>query len=427
MSELSRVEARALQALDAASTVELLTELLRVPSVSGTDAECDIQHLLAQRLERLGLEVDLWPLDLPELELDPGFPGVETTRSEAWGLVGDLVGDSRERALVLQGHVDVVPAGDRSTWSGDPFRPVVTADRVRARGACDMKAGLAANLAAVTAIADAGIDLLETLSVQFVVGEEDGGLGAFGTLARGHRGRACIITEPTSNTLITANAGALTFTIQVPGLATHASTSYAGSSAIDSYLAIHLGLGRLERERNRTVEPLMQEYPVAYPICVGRLRAGEWSSSVPDLLVADGRMGTRIGEDPLAARAELEQCVAGISAGDRYLRDHPPVITWAGGQFAGGSLQPGHELRHLVGTAHADVTGEPRLRERGAPYGSDLRLYAAAGIPTLHYGPGQVRLAHGPDESVVISEVLDVARTLVLAVLRACGARESRG
>ena len=207
----------------------------------------------------------------------------------------------------------------------------------------------------------------------------------------------------------------------MPGLATHASTPYAGSSAIDSCITIHQGLRRLQERRNTTVEPLMREYPVAYPISVGRLRSGDWSSSVPDLLVAEGRMGTRISEDPADARLELEQEIAEVSDNHPFLRDHPPRVIWSGGQFAGGQLDPGHPLRDLVSEACADATPLPRPRERAAPYGSDLRLYHAAGIPTLHYGPGDVRLAHGPDESVPIGEVLDVARTLVLSILRSCG------
>ena len=59
----------------------------------------------------------------------------------------------------------------------------------------------------------------------------------------------------------------------------------------------------------------------------------------------------------------------------------------------------------------------------GAPYGSDLRLLTAAGIPTLHYGPGDVRLAHGPDEHVPVQDLLDVTRTLVLLISRFCGTR----
>jgi acetylornithine deacetylase len=421
LPSVTTAEARALDAVDPDEIAAELMELLTIPSVGGADAEADIQQVLAERLNRLGLDVDLWQLDLPALASEPGFPGVEVERTEAWGLVGTRPGAGAVPALVLQGHVDVVPAGDPTRWRSDPFQPTVTGSRVHGRGACDMKAGVVANLAALTAITRSGVRLRDGVALHLVVGEEDGGLGAFGTLARGHTGEACIITEPTSGTLITAAAGALTFTLEVPGRATHASTPYAGSSAIDAYLTIHWALAELQAERNATVEPLMREYPVPYPLVIGRLRAGDWSSSVPDLLVADGRLGLRIEEDPADARRELELRIAEVSAQDPFLREHPPVVRWSGGQFAGGHLPAGQPLRELVQQAHADVTGAAPLRERGAPYGSDLRLYAAEGVPTLHYGPGDVRLAHGPDESVEIDEVVRVTETLVVATLRACG------
>jgi hypothetical protein len=119
------------------------------------------------------------------------------------------------------------PSGSRhstmawSSWSGGHHPPPHPCS-----GACDMNAGVAANLAALAAIKRAGVVLRDTFALHFVIGEEDGGLGTFGTLDRGHTGRACIITEPTGGTLTTANAGALTFTIEVSELATHASTSY---------------------------------------------------------------------------------------------------------------------------------------------------------------------------------------------------------
>ena len=56
----------------------------------------------------------------------------------------------------------------------------------------------------------------------------------------------------------------------------------------------------------------MADYPVAYPLSVGRIRAGDWASSVPDLLVAEGRYGLRIAEDPASARTEFEDVVAQV-------------------------------------------------------------------------------------------------------------------
>ncbi|MEV6610660.1 ArgE/DapE family deacylase [Kutzneria sp. NPDC051319] len=412
-------ESAALDAVDEGAIAENLLELLAIPSVTGSAAESEAQHWLAERLRRLGLDVDLWSMDLPALQADPDFPGSEAPRDEAWGLVG-VTGDDGP-TLILQGHVDVVPPGDLGRWQGDPFTPRTVGRTVHGRGACDMKAGVVANLAALAAIKASGVQLRGRVAAHFVVSEEDGGLGAFGTLRRGHTGDACVITEPTSGKLVTANAGALTFRIEVPGQATHASTREAGVSAIDAYLPIHRALARLETVRNQTPDPLLAGYRVPYALSVGKLSAGDWASSVPDLLRAEGRIGVCVDEDPAAAREQLERCVAETCAADPWLRDHPATVAWTGGQFASGRLPVGDPLRGLVGDAYADATGREAPVESGAPYGSDLRLYAAAGVPTLQFGPGDVRLAHGPREQVPLDEVVDVARTLVLTVLRAVG------
>lgn len=420
---LTQPEADALAQVDDAATVQTLRELVAVPSVGGSAAEAEIQALLARRLGDLGHEVDLWPLDLPALQAHPDHPGEEVERLEAWGLVGRAGGrDGADPmpALVLQAHVDVVPAGDPTAWHGDPFELTPDGDDLVGRGSNDMKGGLAAILAAAAAVRAAGVELVRPYAVHCCVGEEDGGLGAFATLQRGHLGEVCIIPEPTSLDLVTANAGSLTFRLEVPGLATHGSTAYVGSSALTSYLGLHSALAALEERRNRDPEPLLRDLPTAYPLSVGKVRAGDWASSVPDLLVAEGRYGLRIEEDPSAARAELEAAVAEAAQADPYLRDHPPLVTWSGGAFAGGHLPSGHVLRDAVRMAHGDVTGVPQVPERGAPYGSDLRLYAAAGVPTLHYGPGDIRTAHGPDERVPVAQLLTCAQVLTLAILRHC-------
>ncbi|MGW0596269.1 ArgE/DapE family deacylase [Streptomyces sp. NPDC002776] len=419
---LSREEALALDAIDDADIARTLLELIAIPSVTGTPAESEIQHHLARRLELIGLDVDLWSMDLDALRSHPAFPGSEAPRDEAWGLVGTTAGGDGP-TLVLQGHVDVVPPGDPATWPGDPFVPRVTGDLVHGRGACDMKAGLTAHLAALAAIRAAGIRLRGRVAVHFVVGEEDGGIGAFGTLERGYRGDACVIAEPTAGSVITANAGALTFRLAVPGKSAHGSSREQGVSAIDAYLPLHRALARLEAERNRDPAPLMAEYPIPYGLSVGTLRAGDWASSVPDLLVAEGRLGVRLGEEPADARAEFERCVARACAEDPWLRENPAQVSWPGGQFASGALPDGHPLAELVRDARSDAVGDGRPRVRGATYGSDLRLYAGAGIPTLQFGPGDIQVAHSAREHVSVREVVAAARTLVPVILRTVGTR----
>ncbi|MGY4769348.1 M20/M25/M40 family metallo-hydrolase [Kribbella sp. CWNU-51] len=407
---LSEVERRVLAAVDDARVIEDLRDLVRIPSVDGTPAESDVQAWCAERLAALGLIVDKWPIDMPTLTADPEFPGMEVERGEAWGCVGVLGGDGTP-GLILNGHVDVVP--------GDAFDARIEDGVMWGRGTCDMKGGVAAILGATAAVVAAGITLRRPLAVHTVIGEEDGGVGAFATLRRGHRGEACLIAEPTAGSVIPANAGSLTFRLEVPGLATHGSTRSRGVSAIEKFTVIQTALQDLEAARNRDPHPLLAHLDLANPLSVGTIAAGDWASTVPDHLVAEGRYGVRLGEPLADARAAFETAIAETCLKDDWLRDHPVKVSWPGGEFASGLLRDDDPLLADTRQAVTDA-GSPPPEVRGAPYGSDLRQYAAAGIPTLQYGPGDVRYAHAADEHVILAEVLQAARAYALLVVRRC-------
>lgn len=136
--------------------------------------------------------------------------------------------------------------------------------------------------------------------------------------------------------------------------------------------------------------------------------------------MAEGRIGVALGEPVAAARAALEAAVAAAWDEDPWLRAHPVEVEWFGGQFASGGPSADGTLAGLLTAAHRGVTGRGPDRW-AAPYGSDLRLLDAAGIPTVQYGPGDVRHAHAPDEQVPIADLVTVTRTLVVTLLRFCG------
>jgi acetylornithine deacetylase len=419
---ITDLEARVLTAIDDAAVVSDLRTLVETPSVVGTDAEHDVQSWMAERLKSLGLEVDHWRIDVGAAALHDDFPGMEVERSEAYGVVG--VSDSREAgtpALILNGHVDVVPPGDLSSWPfGDPFVLKSEGSTLRGRGTCDMKAGVAAILGALQALQTSGVQLRRPLAVHSVIGEEDGGLGAYATLARGYTGDRCVIAEPTSSAIVPANGGSLTFRLEVPGLATHGSTRTRGVNAVEKLGVIWDALRTLETERNRDRDPLMAHLDIAYPLSIGIIRAGDWASTVPDLAVAQGRYGVRLGESVHDARVAFEEAVALACAADPWLREHPVRVSWPGGVFASGRLPEGHPLLSEVGLAVADL-GAGIPDSVGAPYGSDLRQYAAAGIATLHYGPGDARYAHAVDEQVEVQEIARCTRAYALLAMRSCG------
>lgn len=423
---LSQLEQHVLSFLDEQALIAAFRQLLRIPSLTGQEA--DAQRWLAEHMQQLGLDVDLWTIDVAELQKHPQFPGMEVDRTnqEAVGLVGiwqgtPLVNQAPGKRLIFNGHIDVVPEGDAANWHHSPWGAelVEESGAIFGRGACDMKGGLMAALYAMKAIQDSAVPLNGSLMLQSVIGEEDGGLGTFASLLRGHRGDASIVCEPTGLNLIPAQAGALTFTVRVPGQSAHACVRLEGVSAVEKYLDIHRALLRLEKERNSQVEhPLLGKLALPYPLSIGRVHAGNWSSSVPEELVFEGRIGVAMGEDSIAVRHQFERTLADLAASDAWLRDHPLEIEWSGGQFTSGEIPVDSPLVGLCRQCMIDLTGKvPEIE--GAPYGSDLRLLVNfGGFPALLFGPGDFHVAHMPNEFVRTDELILAARVYILTAIR---------
>jgi acetylornithine deacetylase len=386
------IDARAL-AGDAAA-------LVQVPSATG-DERAALERL-AELADGLRLRADLHEHDLRALRAHRDHPGEEAPRSELWGLTVTVGGRGAGR-LAVCGHVDVVPEGT-APWRHGPWSGALTDGWLNGRGSVDMKGAVVAALHALAEVARAGGAEAEIVLVA-VASEEDGGLGAFAALERDDSFDACLIPEPTGFDVVCAHAGALTFEGVVPGVAAHAAHRLEGTSAIDRYLPVHAALAEHERALNADVEhPLMRALELPYPLLVGRLEAGEWSSSVPDRLRFEGRAPVRVGEEVAVARAGVEAAVAGACPQAR--------LRWPGGQFASGETGAGHPFVTLVRRALSAELGRP-VAVAGVPWGADMRLWTARGIPTVMVGTPGIELAHAVDERVRVDDLATLARTIV--------------
>ena len=386
--------------------VEHAGALVAVPSVTGDERAA--MERFAQLAAARGLDAEVVEHDVPALRAHPDHPGEEAVREELVGAQALLAGsDPAAPRLCLNGHLDVVGPG-AGPWSFDPWAGDLHDGRVRGRGSADMKGGVIAALHALAALAAAGVRPRGDVVLQAVASEEDGGLGTFAALERDARFAAALIPEPTGFDVVCAQAGALTFAGEVPGVAAHAALRLEGVSAIDRYLPVHRELHAHERRINAAVEhPLMRALELPYPVVVGRLEAGTWSSSVPARLRFEGRVGVRVDETPAQARDALERAVARACPEAR--------LRWTGGQFAPGATPADHPFVELVRESLAAETGRP-ARAAGAPYGADMRLFCARGIPCAMAGTGGLRLAHAADEEVELSEVVALARALIRVV-----------
>ena len=387
-----------------------LRRLVRVPSITGRERPAAEQVVVIAH--ELGLEAELVEFDLDTLRGAAHHPGEEAPRTELVGAIVTLRGSDRAAPrLALNGHIDVVAPGTEP-WQRDPWSGAIAGGHVHGRGAADMKGGVVAALHALAALRAAGRPLPGDVVLQAVASEEDGGLGTFAALERDDRFAAALIPEPTELQIVCAHGGALTFTGIVRGRTAHAALRLEGRSAIDRYMSIHAALHAHERSVNaRPRHPLLAGHPLPYPLLVGRLRAGRWSSQVPEELVFEGRLGVPVGQSLHDARAGLEQAVAAASDDQG-----PPVqIAWSGGQFAPGETALDDPWVTLVQDAAAGELGTPPPLI-GVGYGSDMRLFCARGIPCVLFGPRGIRLAHAVDERVAIGDLATVARVVTRCV-----------
>jgi acetylornithine deacetylase len=408
--------------IDRDRLIDDLETLVRIESITGSEE--NIADWAAGALLELGLRVEVARSDLERLRDDPAWPGEEMERTTLPIVVG-RAGSADGRRLILSGHLDVVPPGDPATWTVDPWGAEIREDRLYGRGACDMKGGVAAILAAVRSLGvDGSLHRLDgELMVVLVPSEEDGGQGTLGAIRSGATADMAIITEPSQLDVVVAHAGAITFRLTVPGRAAHASQRREGISALDKLFELTRALEGDERRRNEAeTDPLMTALGLPYPTIIGIVEGGEWASTVLDKVVAYGRYGVKLGQSPAEAEADLRVAIAEACATDGFLRDHPATVEITGGRFGSARVPSDHPLPTGLADVVERVTGR-RPALLGEPYGADMQMFVNHGdTPCVIFGPGDVRVAHSADEHVPLDEVETCARVLAEWVRSEIGA-----
>jgi acetylornithine deacetylase len=395
----------------------LASELVKRKSVTGE--EDDAQQELASTLRSCGLEVDLWRID-PDIRSHAAFCD-DGNRLDRLNLVARWGEGAREEpaALLLNGHIDVVPEGERERWSSDPYSGEIRGGSLHGRGSCDMKGGLAAAAIAIRAAMKLGIEPRRPILLASVVGEETGGLGTLAAIARGYRADAVVITEPTSLDLCPVQAGALSFRLHVRGKSAHGAMRREGVSALEKFWPVARALESLERERHRGFRhPLYPDGELVAPLSVGKVSAGNWPSTVPEELRAEGRFGIFPGEDCASARETFEEAVRRLAEDDPWFAENPVGVEWFEGQFEPGETALDAPILDELRSCHREML-ENESSTHGVSYGSDLRLFTRyASMPAVLYGPGDVRRAHSANESVPLEELVAVTEVLTLLIAR---------
>jgi acetylornithine deacetylase len=390
----------------AGAAFSFLERLVAAPSTVGR--EHDAQDVVEYELKRLGFEVERLPI--PEGIGDDPLAGVPQTAYEGRSDVIGRLGAGDRPSLLLNGHIDVVPADQPELWTTPPFEPRRDGDRLYGRGAGDMKGGFAMAALALDALLATGPDAIAgPLTFASVIEEECTGNGTLAAARAGVLADAVILPEPTGLNLLLAGVGILWLDVVLTGRSAHAEAADRAVNPIDLALRIVQALRELEAEMNRGIEPSMDGVAHPYNINIGAFAAGDWPSSVPASATLRVRVGHPTAWTADEAQARVRDAIEAI--GEPWLQAHPPVIRPSGFRARGYALPADDPLAQRLAAAHEAAHG---VRPRATPMASttDARLYLNDfGVPALCYGPTAHDI-HGIDESVELSSIVEGARTL---------------
>jgi acetylornithine deacetylase len=313
------------------------------------------------------------------------------------------VGTGKGPKLVFCAHLDTVGTAGMTI---PPFEPRLEGDRVYGRGSYDMKGSAAAVMAAAAALGRE--EFPGQVLIALVADEEYASIGAQDFVKR-HKADACVLTEPSEGRLILAHKGFVWAEIVTKGRAAHGSRWDLGVSAIAKMGKVIAALEQFDQQelRNRT-------HPLVGPASqhCSLIQGGSGLSMYAEECTLEIERRTLPGETPELVMQELEDVVRSTDehAQVRRLLDRPPLTSDANAKIATSLSQ-----------AARSVTGQtPEIA--GVAYWMDAALFAAAGIPTVNYGPSGAG-AHEAVEWVDLISVVSCAKVLVETAVSFCRVR----
>ncbi len=388
---------RVLAAIDPEATIAFLQSLIRVETVNPPGDIRAAVEVCRKELAEAGFACRLEPHEEAKPNLIAEF------------------GTGGSPRLAFNAHLDVVPTGDPAAWTFPPFGGVIADGRVYGRGAGDDKASVTAQVMAGVALARSGVPLRGTLIVNEVADEETTGAGARHSLEGGFvRADMVIVGEQTRSRIAVGEKGIGWMTLTVTGRTAHGALPWEGANAIE-------GMARVIVALEKELQPRLKErtHPYFHPssASVNLISGGVKANVVADRceILIDRRLVP--GEDPRACLEEVRQIAAAALAGSDGLGLE---VKPAGDLRAATLSDPASSVVRAMLAANRHLGLSEELF--GFSMASDGRFFAAAGIPTIIYGPGDPTLAHVPDEWVGIDETLEATRGYALAALAVLGA-----
>jgi acetylornithine deacetylase len=378
------------------SSIRYLADLIAFPTVS-RDSNLDLINYIRDFLGRLGIETTL-------------APNEDGRKANLWATIGP----AGIPGIVLSGHTDVVPV-DGQAWSSDPFQLVKRDGNLHGRGSADMKGFIACCLAMAERAIKA--PLKTPINLAFSYDEEIGCVGVRRLLDllkdAPVRPRLCIVGEPTLMQAVTAHKGKLGYRVTAHGLEAHSSLAPIGVNAI--YMACDL-IGEIRKLQSEIAEHGSRDgdYEVAYTtLHVGKIAGGEVMNIVPNRASFDFEIRYLPQDDGEAIFAKIKSAAERIAAASRK------VFTQARFEFVELQNYPAlntpvdsEAVRFVHSLTGGNSTGKITFGTEGGMFQKVL------GTPAVVCGPGNIAVAHKPDEYVSEAQMAACDRMLERLVER---------
>lgn len=379
-----------IEALSGELIVDLTARLVAIPTPNPPGREKACAEFVLETLQGWGVEAELVP------EPDPRRPQVV-----AWHR-----GRGDGATVILNAHMDTVGEGDRDAWRYPPFAVTREGNRLYGRGTCDMKGSLAASMAILKTLHDAGAQFPGTLMLQAPMGEEMDEPGTRTLLQKGYTGDYALVLEPTDLRIGPASRGVSWHKITLSGPSVHCGLAEPDApDVMAAFTRIAADLREYHEEISSRTHPLSPS-----PGCrITRVEAGEAHNSLAARceFTVDRRMLP--GETHEQITAELEEIVEEATAGEPEIGYELAFLEWNEPVQAPLDSPLIDALRENV----ASVAGRaPEIWP--VPYGCDVRnfIYDAA-IPAVAFGAGDYRVCHQPNEFVEVDDLLTCARVVL--------------
>jgi succinyl-diaminopimelate desuccinylase len=411
---------RVLEEVDRArdEIVDFAARLIRIPTVNPPGLEYEAcAVVIGDQLRAHGADVQLLPA-IGRIEHTPEHPRIN--------VVGRHQGSMSGPAVHLNGHFDVVPVGHG--WTRDPFGAEVIDGRLYGRGSCDMKSGIAAAVFAAEAIRRAGVKHTAPIEISGTVDEESGGFAGVGWLAEHRwisreRTKAVIIPEPFGvDRVCIGHRGVYWFDVIAHGRIAHGSMPYLGVNAVEGMSHLldlvrdELGPALFGRV---TTMPVVPDGSRHATININGIDGGQPVDDIPSPCVADR---CRVVFDRRFLPEEgLERTRAEIAALVGKAQSRMPDVTFTIEDrliFEPTRAPDDAPLIGALSDAIKTVTGRPASLVASPGTYDQKHVARVAGVThCVAYGPGELAIAHQPDEYCSVDDIVGCTKVLALAVM----------